>query len=292
MLVLRSLGLLSLAVLASAQMEGLDNCATVCWNEAMGKVGDWGCAANDWPCICGKGELMTSLDTCGIAQCPAGIAPEIVGKAHSFCATAATLPPGVPVPSEEPSAEPTPEPGPTTEPPAPTSTPEPSSEVPPTSSAESEASVTSSTVETSTTSSSVESTSTAAVGVVTTAASTQTSSASASHAAATSEAPEASPGESGLSQAAKIGIGIGAGAALLALLGVGAFLFFRTRRSKQVPPSMSNRYKISHPMPNQEHAYTYNQNNSEYDIGASSELESKSRRYEDMLPREEPRQMV
>lgn len=55
---------------------------------------------------------------------------------------------------------------------------------------------------------------------------------------------------------------------------------------------MNNRYKISQPMPNSEHAYTYNNNNSEYDIGAGSELESKSRRYEDMLPREEPRQMV
>jgi len=43
-------------------------------------------------------------------------------------------------------------------------------------------------------------------------------------------------------------------------------------------------------MPSDEHAYTHN-NNSDYDIG-SGDLEMKSRRYEDMLPREEPRQMV
>jgi hypothetical protein len=49
-----------------------------------------------------------------------------------------------------------------------------------------------------------------------------------------------------------------------------------------------DRFKISQPMPSDEHAYTHN-NNSEYDIG---DLEMKSRRYEDMLPREEPRQMV
>ena len=78
---------------------------------------------------------------------------------------------------------------------------------------------------------------------------------------------------------------------MLALLAVGAFFFLRNRRAKQ-SPSMNNRFKISHPMPNSDHAYTYSHNNSEYDIGGGSELESKSRRYEDMLPREEPRQMV
>lgn len=79
---------------------------------------------------------------------------------------------------------------------------------------------------------------------------------------------------------------------MLALLAVGVFFIMRNRRAKQLPPSMSTRYKISQPMPNSDYSQTYSHNNSEYDIGGGNELESKSRRYEDMLPREEPRQMV
>jgi hypothetical protein len=64
----------------------------------------------------------------------------------------------------------------------------------------------------------------------------------------------------------------------------------RKRRANQPSQAQLDRFKISHPMPSDEHAYTHN-NNSDYDIG-SGDLEMKSRRYEDMLPREEPRQMV
>jgi len=66
----------------------------------------------------------------------------------------------------------------------------------------------------------------------------------------------------------------------------------RKRKSHQAPPPAVDRYKISAPMPSDEHAYTHN-NNSEYDIG-SGEMEMKSYRYEDMLPRQQqqPRQMV
>lgn len=53
----------------------------------MGKVGSWNCAANDWACICGKGELMTDLDSCGVRACEAGVAPAIVNQAHTWCAS-------------------------------------------------------------------------------------------------------------------------------------------------------------------------------------------------------------
>jgi hypothetical protein len=76
---------------------------------------------------------------------------------------------------------------------------------------------------------------------------------------------------------------------VLALLAVAACIFLRKRRARQAPTQM-DRFQISQPMPSDEHAYTHN-NNSDYDIG-SGDLEMKSRRYEDMLPREEPRQMV
>jgi hypothetical protein len=79
---------------------------------------------------------------------------------------------------------------------------------------------------------------------------------------------------------------------VVAAAAIGVCFFLRKRR--QPPPPAFDRYKISHPMPSDEHAYTHN-NNSEYDIGsASGELEMKSYRYEDMLPRQQqqPRQMV
>lgn len=114
---------------------------------------------------------------------------------------------------------------------------------------------------------------------------------SAAGSASTSEAPEAAGGaSSGLSEAAKIGIGIGVTAVVIALLAVAACLFLRKRRGGGQPTMPNHRYKISAPMPSSEHAYTHN-NTSEYDIG-DGELEMKSHRYEDMLPRQQPRQMV
>jgi hypothetical protein len=113
---------------------------------------------------------------------------------------------------------------------------------------------------------------------------------SAESSAATSEVPAAASDSAGLSEAAKIGIGVGVGAVVIAAAAGVACLMLRKRRESQGPPPGIDRFKISHPMPSDEHAYTHN-NNSEYDIGGG-DLEMKSRRYEDMLPREEPRQMV
>ena len=97
-----------------------------------------------------------------------------------------------------------------------------------------------------------------------------------------------------MSEAAKIGVGVGVGAVVIALVAVAVCLFMR-RRTNQSPPPAFDRYKISHPMPSNELAYTQN-NNSEYDIGRASagELEMKSYRYEDMLPRQQqvPREVV
>jgi hypothetical protein len=76
---------------------------------------------------------------------------------------------------------------------------------------------------------------------------------------------------------------------VIALLALVACVFLRKRRARQEPTRI-DRFKISHPMPSEEHAYTRD-NNSDYDIG-SGDLEMKSRRYEDMLPRQQPRQMV
>lgn len=127
----------------------------------------------------------------------------------------------------------------------------------------------------------------------TTTASSTTASTSAGGASSAPEAPAAeNAGSPGLSKAAQIGIGVGVGAVALALLAVAACVFIRNRRKQHAPSSPGDRFKISHPMPNPEHDNTYNRGNSaDYDFDAS-ELEAKSQRYEDMLPRQQPRQMV
>jgi hypothetical protein len=94
------------------------------------------------------------------------------------------------------------------------------------------------------------------------------------------------PAAGGLGEAAKIGIGVGISAVVIGLAAVVAWFMLRRRRENKTSARI-DRFKISHPMPNSEHAQTYN--NAEYDIG---DLEMKSQRYEDMLPRTEPRQMV
>lgn len=92
-----------------------------------------------------------------------------------------------------------------------------------------------------------------------------------------------------MTEAAKIGVSIGISAAVVALLAVAVCIFLRKKRERLAPTQM-DRFKISHPIPNDDNAYTRD-NNSDYDIGSGGDLEMKSRRYEDMLPREEPRQM-
>jgi len=63
----------------------------------------------------------------------------------------------------------------------------------------------------------------------------------------------------------------------------------RRRQNKRNTAATKN-WKISEPMPVSGRAYGHDYSNS-YETGLS-DLEMKSRRYEDMLPRQVPRQMV
>jgi LPXTG-motif cell wall-anchored protein len=94
-----------------------------------------------------------------------------------------------------------------------------------------------------------------------------------------------------MSGSAKAGVGIGVTIGILALLGVVGFFFWKKRQNQgnsprgnmggMPPPPMATRDR-SYPSPDQgsigeKHGY---------------DLELMSHRYEDMLPREEPRHMV
>lgn len=64
----------------------------------------------------------------------------------------------------------------------------------------------------------------------------------------------------------------------------------RRRQNNRNITIQTKDWKISEPMPVSGRAYGHDYSNS-YETGLS-ELEMKSRRYEDMLPRQVPRQMV
>lgn len=276
----RALTVLSLAAFASAQqsLEGVDACGQQCYTDALNKAGQYACAAMDFNCLCGVPDWFFSMRDCTKGNCPPEYDVVVTNAASAMCATA-TLPPGAPAPTSET----------TTEAPAPSTTEAPTEAPAESTTANPETSTTSDASESSTTSpaESTDSTSSTNATPVPSKAVTSSASTSAAGAAATSNSSEEA-GPAGITEAAKIGIGIGVTAAVLALLAVAACIFLRKRRARQAPTQM-DRFKISQPMPSDEHAYTHN-NNSDYDIGG--DLEMKSRRYEDMLPREEPRQMV
>lgn len=94
-----------------------------------------------------------------------------------------------------------------------------------------------------------------------------------------------------MSGSAKAGVGVGVTIGILALLGIAGFFFWKKRQNQgnsprgnmggMSPPPMATRDR-SYPSPDQgsigeKHGY---------------DLELMSHRYEDMLPREEPRHMV
>ncbi|KAL2186871.1 hypothetical protein L209DRAFT_683890 [Thermothelomyces heterothallicus CBS 203.75] len=271
----RFVTLLSLAVSARAQFDSLDPCGQTCVSNTNNLAGQFGCAAMDFSCLCGVADWGNSIRDCAEGACPPGYAPTVVSAASAVCATA-TLPPGAPNPTSQTSTS-SETPSPTAK--GSTESTEESSSTTKTSSTKSESSATSTTSTTmtsSTTSATPTAEPTKTVSSSTTASSTP--------AASTSEAAKGSA-STGISEAGKIGIGIGVAAVVIGLAAVAACFMLRKRQATQPP-----KFKISHPMPSNEYAYT-NNNHSDNDIG-SSELEMKSRRYEDMLPRTEPRQMV
>jgi hypothetical protein len=99
-------------------------------------------------------------------------------------------------------------------------------------------------------------------------------------------------GSTGLSQGAKIGIGVGVAAGGIALIALAAFFIItRRHRRKEVAPGRESRLQISDPLPGSGRTYA-GDHQQPHPGGAMSELEIKSKRYEDMVPRQTPRTMV
>ncbi|KAF4342706.1 hypothetical protein FBEOM_3366 [Fusarium beomiforme] len=129
----------------------------------------------------------------------------------------------------------------------------------------------------------------------TTAADSSSASSEAAGATATSDSSNDDAGKEeessgGMSGAAKAGVGIGVTIGILALLGIVGFFFWKKRQNQQTLPR-GNMASMSPPMATRDRSYPLPDQGS---IGEKNgyDLELMSHRYEDMLPREEPRHMV
>jgi LPXTG-motif cell wall-anchored protein len=93
-----------------------------------------------------------------------------------------------------------------------------------------------------------------------------------------------------MSGAAKAGVGIGVTIGILTLLGIAGFFFWKKRQNQHDLPR-GNMASMSPPMATRDRSYPLPDQGS---IGEKNgyDLELMSHRYEDMLPREEPRHMV
>lgn len=93
-----------------------------------------------------------------------------------------------------------------------------------------------------------------------------------------------------MSGATKAGVGIGVTIGILALIGIAGFFFWKKRQNQRDLPR-GNMASMSPPMATRDRSYPLPDQGS---IGEKNgyDLEIMSHRYEDMLPREEPRHMV
>ena len=94
-----------------------------------------------------------------------------------------------------------------------------------------------------------------------------------------------------MSGSAKAGVGIGVTLGILALLGIAGFFFWKKRQGQRDTLPRGNMPGMSPAMSGGDRGYPSPDQGS---IGEKNgyDLEIMSHRYEDMLPREEPRHMV
>jgi hypothetical protein len=306
------------AALAAMQLVAAQDpfpaCVVECAVDARGKFGELGCtSAEDRTCLCQNENFGFSIRDCAVPKCGAtienvnnylsqqfcpGVSPVVPSSAPA--AAESTVPPAEETsappaeetsapPAEETSAPPAEEtsaPAETTSEPAPTSAPE-TSEAPATTSAE-PAEETATTTEAPATETSAPSTETTAETSETTASESAAATGSSDSDEDKNEKDDDSEevGAGGLSTGAKAGIAIGVIAVVIAILGL--VLCLLGRRKNQAKPTKRAPLQISHPVSNTGPAYRGSDDDT-YEKYGDIEMTT---RYEDMVPRTQPRTMV
>ncbi|RDA87484.1 hypothetical protein CP532_1649 [Ophiocordyceps camponoti-leonardi (nom. inval.)] len=259
--------LVAIAVLAfsqaAAQNSDTPACIPACANQVRADFAKLGCQnADDAKCLCNKDNFSFGVRDCG-AHCGSNddnVRRFLLG---SFCAGVFSSQPTPAATSSATSA---------------TSSSQAVSTQP------SSTLTTSTTQSTSSTSAAVASSSSTSVSATSSATSSPVTDAPPS---STSVDAEVSGTTSGSSQtsATGIGIGVGVGAAVVAIAGIVICLLLRSRKQK---PRQS--MEISKPLPGSGRAYAGREHGSFEKHG--NDIEMTSHRYEDMVPRQQPRTMV
>lgn len=274
-------------------------CLANCAAQVRAEFTKFSCAnADDAACLCSKADFKNGVRDCS-SSCGSAEGAVDTFLNDGFCLAQAP-------PAEAPTSESAPAPG-TTQPPAPESTAVPEiTAVPESTTTAAPEEQPQSTpvaetteqlaVDTSTepaqpeTTAAPESTSAAAETEASTTLSTKTTTASNAGATAGAEDDkneEEEENKGGLSNTAVIGIGVGAGAAGLAAIGLLIWLCLRKRNKQDARPFV----EISKPMP-ANGAGTYTGRRDPFAEKRGDVFEMRTNRYEDMLPRQEPRTVV
>lgn len=322
MLVLKSLAMLAAAVVVTGQaIDTMPKCAQDCYYASRdGSTECTGADQANMACLCPKMNFFNAVHDCVSKACVEELGAETEhwattaeDAAKALCATATagapaatSAAPANPDASAPPASTPAPETPAGETQPAVSSVPsavttEPSTSIPTDAAATSAAAP--STFATSTTENSESATSTG-IGAIVPVPTGGSKTSSASAPASTSkdkdeneneDEDEDDSGGGGLSTGAKAGIGAGIGVGSLVLLITAALWIFKKRSAPK------DHIKISDPVAGGRHYASDPYNNNNFSratsqggitIMSENELEMKSRRYEDMVPRQQPRNMV
>ncbi|KAL8414532.1 hypothetical protein RB594_005678 [Gaeumannomyces avenae] len=277
-------------------------CGQQCFNGMKGKIP--GCAADNQQCHCDVPEYRNGMRDCVAQSCPAADIPLVQSSLAAYvdgvCKAAAGAPAAsapatsaAPAPAASTSAPAAPpaSAAPSTSAPAPASSAAPASSSPAPASSSTPSVTPAAPVAPSGTSTSSSHSSTGSAS--SSASSSSTSSSPTSGAAAGAGGSDANQSKSdSLSSATVAGIAIGSSAIGIALIGVLVCVFLHKRNNRRAAAEGNDIHlNISQPMPGSGRTYAGDHHNEKYEANSSLD-DFKSRRYEDMLPRQTPRTMV
>ncbi|KND88905.1 hypothetical protein TOPH_06392 [Tolypocladium ophioglossoides CBS 100239] len=262
--------------------QEIPTCIPQCANQLRAGFTKFACgSADDAGCLCAKPDFAYGIRDCG-ASCGATDANVHQFLVGAFCAglmPAASTSAAAPSSTVHPATSSTAQSSTTQAAVTTSSTPSSTSDAP-TATQQS-----SSTTPTTSSSATAESTSTTSASK-TSATPSATSGIPASATSSTAAAGGDSSG-TGLSQAAVIGIGVGIGGAVIAIAGIVIGLLLRNRKRK---PRQS--IEISKPLPGSGRTYPPRDRDHGSFEKYGNDIEMTSNRYEDMVPRTQPRTMV
>ncbi|KHN96157.1 Extracellular membrane protein, CFEM domain protein [Metarhizium album ARSEF 1941] len=271
------LGVFGTLRILAVSAQSAPACVETCTNNVRNKFADLKCPdASAAPCFCTNPIFYSAILECSKPQCGATADNVSTYLSTHFCT-------GQPLPKSDDTAAPTSAASQTPTSSAPATTAE-------TTPATSPATTTSATVTPTTTSAAVETTRTS-----TTSSSTSSSTSSTSGSATSSNPAAQGSSSKGLPQAAIAGICVGVGTANIAIAGIVICMLLKSRRRR--PSPSGNHRAISKPSLGPDRMYPQHDMGFRRDGDRSMEkygndLEMTSHRYEDMVPRTQPRTLV